>query len=99
MLRFMGPPSFLVLAAVAAAALVYVAAVVPETKGRTLQEVQGLLAVPEPDGGSDRPRPPCWMGVGPWRTMGGRDAAALGGASRDTPAPSAAEAAAQVELR
>jgi hypothetical protein len=42
---WLGPLVFLLFALVAAAAGLYVAAVVPETKGRTLQEIQTLLAL------------------------------------------------------
>lgn len=42
---WLGPAVFLMYAALAAAAGLYVAAVVPETKGRSLQEVQALLAL------------------------------------------------------
>jgi hypothetical protein len=42
---WLGPAVFLIYAALAAAAGLYVAAVVPETKGRSLQEVQALLAL------------------------------------------------------
>lgn len=43
----MGAFAFLVYAAIAAAAAVYVLAAVPETKGRTLKEVQDLLRGPQ----------------------------------------------------
>ena len=42
---WLGPLVFLLFALVAAAAGLYVAAIVPETKGRTLQEIQALLAL------------------------------------------------------
>lgn len=41
---WMGPLAFLLYACIALAAAVYVAVAVPETKGRTLQEVQDMLA-------------------------------------------------------
>jgi MFS family permease len=44
----LGPGAFGVYALIAAAAAAYVAAAVPETKGKTLLEVQALLAVPDP---------------------------------------------------
>lgn len=43
--RWLGPFAFLLFACLAAAAGLYVAAVVPETRGKTLQEIQSLLAL------------------------------------------------------
>lgn len=42
---WLGPLAFLLFAAVVAAAGIWVYAVVPETAGRTLQEIQALLAL------------------------------------------------------
>lgn len=42
--RWFGPASFLVFAAISAAGGVYVFRNVPETKGKTLTEVQALMA-------------------------------------------------------
>lgn len=43
--RWLGPFAFLLFAGLAAVAGLYVAAVVPETRGKTLQEIQALLAL------------------------------------------------------
>lgn len=42
---WLGPFAFLLFACLAGVAGLYVAAVVPETRGKTLQEIQSLLAL------------------------------------------------------
>lgn len=52
----LGPWAFLLFSGIALASGAFVAAFVPETKGRTLQEVQALLAGAGGGGGRRRPR-------------------------------------------
>lgn len=74
----LGPWAFLLFAAIAAAAGLFVAAFVPETKGRTLPEVQALLAAPA------SPSPPRGPGLG--RPAAGSELELGGGSGRGGPA-------------